>query len=67
MPTLPHAPLQADAVKVLLKEKAQVDVRSHDGNNPLLMAAYNGQLTMVTELLNQVRTEGRRHSARGLS
>ena len=46
--------VQLDAVSVLLKKNAKVDVKSNDGNNPLLMASYNGQLDMVKELLKQV-------------
>ena len=46
--------VQLGAVSVLLEKNAKVDVKSNDGNNPLLMASYNGQLDMVKELLKQV-------------
>ena len=49
--------VQLDAVSVLLDKRAKVDVFSRDGNNPLLMASYNGQLNMVMKLLEQVRIE----------
>ena len=39
---------------MLLDKRAKVDVKSRDGNNPLLMASFNGQLDMVKKLLEQV-------------
>ena len=40
-----------DMLNFLLKNKVQVDVKSREGNTPLLMAAYNGQVAIVEALL----------------